>query len=146
MQCTTLAQADESKMLACLKRHRRLRSLLIKTYGRNGGFLRDDRRKTGLPVGNFDENQSEDSFLSGASLCGSNHSLFYTLSAVQVFETLVLKDINIEFLHDLQDNIETLEEAIHRDTKHTVGSGTVDSAKYGGVVLIRCRLCWLNSV
>jgi len=92
------------------------------------------------------ENKSEDRVFSGASLCGPNHSLFHALSAFEIFETLVLEDINIEFLHDLQDNVEALKEAIHRNTKHTVGSGAVDSAKYGSIVLIRCGLCRLNGV
>lgn len=94
----------------------------------------------------WSENKSKDSVPSGASLCGPDHSLFHALSALEIFETLVLEDINIELLHDLQDNIETLEEAVHRDTKHAVGSGAVNSAKYGGIILIRCGLCRLNSV
>jgi hypothetical protein len=99
-----------------------------------------------LAVGLLLEIKSTDSDLSGASLCGSNHSLLDALCAVKIFKALVLEDINIKLLHDLQDNIETLEEAIHRDTKHTVCSGAVHGAKDGSVVCIRGRLCGLNGV
>jgi hypothetical protein len=87
-----------------------------------------------------------ESDLSGASLCGSNHSLLDALGAFKIFEALLLEDINVKFLHDLQDDIETLEEAIYRDTKHPVGSSAVDGAKYGSIVCIRGRLCGLNGV
>jgi hypothetical protein len=59
------------------------------------------------------ENKLTESDLSGAGLCGPNHSLLDALGAFKIFEALVLEDIHIEFLHDLQDNIETLEEAIY---------------------------------
>jgi hypothetical protein len=57
-----------------------------------------------------------------------------------------LEYVKIKFLHDLQDNIETLEEAIHGYTKHTVCGGAIDGAKYGSSLVVRCRLCLLNSV
>jgi hypothetical protein len=72
--------------------------------------------------------------------------LLDALSAFEIFEALFLEDIDIKLLHNLQDYIETLEEAIHRDTKHAVCSGTVYGAQYSSIVLIRCRLCRLNGV
>lgn len=92
------------------------------------------------------ENEFKDRVLSGASLCSPNHSLLDPLCAFEILEALFLKDVDIEFLHDLQHNIETFEEAIHRDTEHTICSGAVDSAEYGSIVFIRCRLCRLKDV
>jgi hypothetical protein len=92
------------------------------------------------------EDKSRDPPISSASLCSSNHTLLDALGAVEILDALFLKYVKIQFLHDLQDNVETLEEAIHGYTKHTICGSAIDGAKYGSSLVVRCMLYLLNSV
>jgi hypothetical protein len=63
--------------------------------------------------------------LSSASNGRSDHSLLNTLHTLQVLEALLMKHVDIELFHDLNDNVQRFEEAVHSDSQHAVCRGLV---------------------
>ena len=50
----------------------------------------------------------------------SNHALLDTLHALQIFQSFLVQHIHIQLFHDLDDDIERLEEAVHGNAQHAV--------------------------
>jgi hypothetical protein len=57
---------------------------------------------------------------SSASHGRPNHALLNTLHALQVLQALLMKHVDIELFHDLNNDIQRLEESIHSDAQHAV--------------------------
>jgi hypothetical protein len=57
---------------------------------------------------------------SSASNSRSGHALLNTLYTLQVLESLLMYHINIQLFHDLNYDVQRLEEPIHSYTQHAV--------------------------
>lgn len=57
---------------------------------------------------------------SSASNGRPDHSLLNTLHALQALKALLMKHVDIELFHDLNNDIQRLEESIHSDAQHAV--------------------------
>ena len=57
---------------------------------------------------------------SSASNSRSNHALLDTLHTLQIFQSFLVQHIHIQLFHDLDDDIERLEEAVYGNAQHAV--------------------------
>lgn len=72
---------------------------------------------------------------SGAPNSSSNHALLDTLHTLQILEPVLMQNINIQLFHDLDYNVERLEEAVDGYAQHAVGRSLVLGPQ-DGLVLV----------
>jgi hypothetical protein len=62
---------------------------------------------------------------SSASDSRSDHALLNALHTLQVLESILVQHIHVQLFHDLNHDVERLEEAVHSNAQHAVCRGLV---------------------